>query len=234
MGANISDALLIKTRTIEADLERIANAYRTRHDARWMFARAHHLITREINRTIELPRTFHDPNALLRFNMAFASAFLAAVRDMPSTPWREAFAQCMAGQVYSDVMNERDGYSRGVPMLSKSDDATAVQSCAIAMANAHINTDIVHALRTVGCINVHDYGNVLLFVERAARTTIMELNGPPVGEMLNWLKQMLLPLDKIWRNAAYRGVCGVDVPPVEAAFIASVGRRMSRAATWSP
>lgn len=234
MGQSVSDELRTRSKRIELDLERIASTYRTKHDVRWMFARAHSLITKEINRTIELPRTFRDPSALLRFNMAFASAFLAAVRDMPSAPWQQAFAECMVGQIYSNVMTERDGFSRGIPEPFRAGDASAVQSCAIAMANAHINTDIVQALRTVGCIDVHDYANVLLFVQRAARITIMELNGPAVGEMLDWLKQMLLPLDKIWRNAAYRGVCGVAVPPVEAAFIASVDRRMMRAAAPLP
>jgi hypothetical protein len=229
MTANVSDTLLKRSRGIESDLVRIAERYCSQGDARWLFAKAHSLITKDINRTITMPRLYRDPNALLRFNLSFASAFVAAVNVLPSAAWKSAFAQCMTGEVFSSAMAAKDGHASTFSAPFRSVDKAAVLSCAMAMADAHINSDIIHALRTVGCIDKFDYANVLHFVQRAARTTIVELSGTPVGELLDQLKRILLPLERVWRNAAYRGICGVAVPPIEVAFIASVDRAIARA-----
>ncbi len=95
----------------------------------------------------------------------------------------------------------------------------AVKICAIAMADAHINTDIVASLKTIGCIDPNDYGNILLFVERGAHDAIVELHGRLNGPVFDALKRWFLPLDKLWRNSVYVEVCRVEVPDVEKAFV---------------
>jgi hypothetical protein len=69
MTANVSETLLRRSRGIESDLVRIADRYHSRGDARWLFAKAHSLITKDINRTITLRGAYRDPNALLRFKL---------------------------------------------------------------------------------------------------------------------------------------------------------------------
>jgi hypothetical protein len=96
------------------------------------------------------------------------------------------------------------------------------------MANAHINTDIVNALKVVGCINKEDYGNIMLFVSRAAREAIIKVNGNVQGEILNALKELILPLDRVWRNSVYEKVCGKPVPDVEDTFTLVVDGNYSR------
>jgi hypothetical protein len=226
----ISQELLDASRDMERKLSSIADAYRAAEDARWMFARAHSLITRQINAAVVLPGAFREPNTLLRFNMSFASAFVDAVKYKGGRHWHQAFLQCKTGEVFSSAMDAKDPYASATPAGFKQPNGDAIVACAVAMADAHINTDIVFSLRSVGCIDPNDYGNILYFVERAARETIVELVGNElVGDVVNWLKKALLPLDEVWRNGAYLGVCGVDTPPVEEEFIFTVNRKLAQA-----
>jgi hypothetical protein len=48
---------------------------------------------------------------------------------------------------------------------------------------------------------------------------------------MNFLKQLLLPLDEIWRNAVYEHQCGKPVPGVEPSFVRQIDKnrdQMSR------
>src|SRR3954454_11362556 len=138
--------------------------YANLRDARWMFAFAHFRITQQINDGVK-SGLFRNPDQLLRFNAAFATAFLAAVAGKTTAPWRHAFDPCEGF-----VMGSMDTQP-GCEDLIKPSDACKFMAtphvqpfllCAVSMADAHINTDIVNALQTVGCIDAHDYGNVLL------------------------------------------------------------------------
>lgn len=218
-----SPELLADNKRIEAKLHSLATQYWSTHDVRWMFAYAHYRITQQINAAAQQP-VFRDPDHLIRFNIHFATAFLAAVAGMTTAPWKTAFASCAVAEASYD--QRRGSPPKGPRTWSQ--DPNALATCAAAMANAHINTDIVNALHAVGCINKEDYANILLFVERAAREAIVKVNGNIQGEILNALKQLLLPLDRVWRNSVYEDVCGVAVPDVEDSFQASVDRNSSR------
>jgi hypothetical protein len=92
------------------------------------------------------------------------------------------------------------------------------------MAQAHIKTDIVNALRTVGCIDEEDYANILLFVEGAASEAIYKVNGKLQGAVVNYLRELLAPLERVWRNSVYEDICGQPVPDVEASFVDNIDK----------
>lgn len=210
----LQDSLLV-----EGKLYRVVVAYESMRDIRWMFAYAHFRITQQINRAVRRP-VFRDPDQLLRFNGSFATAFLAAVAGQASRPWKTAFANCAVAEAsYDQVRGPRPDLPR-----AQAQDPTALALCAAAMAQAHINTDIVNALRTVGCINKEDYANVLIFVERAAREAIYKANGSIQGGIVNLLRELLVPLEKVWRNAVYEDVCGVPVPDPEQNFVENIDK----------
>jgi len=224
----VDERLLALDQRIQSDLWRASKRYLDAGDARWMFAFAHFRITQQINETLlAKPFLYRDPNALLRFNMAFAMALLDAVRGMTTPPWKKAFAQCAFAEAARAI------HSAHWPTLSDArddaiankDNASAVLVCAVAMANAHINTDIVNALRNVGCIDRMDYANVLVFVEQAAKDAICKLQGSVLGSTMNYLKQLMLPLDEIWRNAVYERQCGLHVPAPEESFRREIERK---------
>jgi hypothetical protein len=102
------------------------------------------------------------------------------------------------------------------------------------MADAHINTDILTALRTVGCIDPYDYGNMLLFVQRGSEKALSELTGKYAGAVFEYLKDKLLPLDRRWRNAVYVLACDEPVPNVEQSFIDAVDRNTKRMLQIAP
>ena len=227
--SSVDDKLLKRNEEIEAELDDVVRRYKAMRDARWMFARAHDLITHQINVTLRFnPSAFRNPDQLIRFNISFATAFLAAVADMASPPWRQAFTECALVEAQYNMWipmsppSDPRGWRPVAPPLGHSDDANAVKLCAISMANAHIKTDIVNSLKTIGCIDRNDYGNILIFVERGARQAIIELHGRTSGAIFNWLKEALLPLDKMWRNSVYTEICRIPVPNVEQAFIDAV------------
>jgi hypothetical protein len=161
--------------------------------------------------------------------MSFATKYLDALAGGISAPWRAAFSQCEFARKLEDTYNTMRPpliMVPGFPVPTGKSETNAITLCAIAMANAHINTDIVNSLRSVGCIDQHDYGNVLLFVERGAHVAIMRLQGALLGEIYDQLKQLLLPLDRIWRNAVYVQECKASVPDVEDSFRAGVDRTL--------
>jgi hypothetical protein len=215
--------MLEENKRIEAKLYSVATQYWSMNDIRWMFAYAHYRITQQINAAAQKP-VFRDPDHLIRFNVHFATAFLAAVSGLTTAPWQTAFASCAVAEASYD--QRRGPAPKGPRTWPQNPNALA--ACAAAMANAHINTDIVNALHAVGCINKEDYANILLFVERAAREAIIKVNGNIQGEILNALKKLLLPLDQIWRNSVYEDVCGAPVPDVEDSFQQAVDRNYSR------
>jgi hypothetical protein len=221
--------LLKPNREIEKFLDQAAYKYIAMQDVRWMFAFAHFRITQRIDD--EVPRLlFRDPDQLLRFNISFATAFLAAVSGNTSLPWKAAFQECanhewLATHPFDAGMCH---YPPSPNCQVAINMPTAVQECAMAMAKVHINIDVVHALETVGCIDPHDFGNILLFVETASKDAILLLHGSLTGPVFNGLKQMLLPLDKIWRNAAYEKVCHIPVPNIEQEFRDAVERNTRR------
>jgi hypothetical protein len=216
-----ADPTLVKrSLQIQDDLWRVVASYEKMRDARWMFAFAHFRITQQINETI--PKgAFRDPDQLIRFNLSFATAFLAAVAGMTTAPWREAFDIC-EGLVTAAVYNLPGCQVLPKPpeecRVAASLDPQPIIMCSVAMAKVHINTDIVNSLRTVGCIDINDYANILVFVEKGARDAIYVLTGKVVGPTADALKRTLLPLDKIWRNAVYKQVCGTPVPGIEQSF----------------
>lgn len=215
----VSHELLLENQKIEKKLGLVADTYMTQKDVRWMFAYAHFRITQQINASIVIPGLFRDPNQLIRFNVSFATAFLAAVAAKPAYPWKQAFMYCAMADFYFDPPIPIDI----IPSLEyPTDHQKAVTVCSVAMADAHINTDIVNSLRTVGCIDVYDYANILPFVEIGARDAIYKLHGKLSGWVFDQLKQMLLPLDEIWRNNVYQQVCGISVPDPEPLFMARV------------
>jgi hypothetical protein len=111
---------------------------------------------------------------------------------------------------------------------------SAVVECSIAMADAHINTDILAALKTLGCIDPHDYGNILLFVQRGSEKALTELTGKYAGAVFEYLKDKLLPLDRRWRNAVYVLACNEPVPDIEQTFIDAVDRNTKRMLQIAP
>jgi hypothetical protein len=209
----VSPELLAQNKLMESKLSAVATQYWSMNDIRWMFAYAHYRITQQINVAAQ-KYVFRDPDHLIRFNLHFASAFLAAVSGMTSAPWKKAFASCAVAEASYDG---RRGPAPTGPRRA-AQDPNALAACAAAMASAHINTDIVNALKAVGCINKEDYGNIMLFVARAAREAIIKVNGNVQGEILNALKELFLPLDRVWRNAVYEDVCGKPVPDIEDNF----------------
>jgi hypothetical protein len=219
-----------------------ADKYKVAQDARWMFARAHQLITEQIDNAIEKDQSatgvFRNANELLRFNMSFASAFLAAVAGKPSAPWVDAFIECQILQASYTIMFPTDYFQSfkdhpaQVRLTAPSN--TAVLMCSMSMADAHINTDIVNSLKTVGCIDPHDYGNILLFVERGSARAITELIGKSFGPMFDYLKDHLMPLDKIWRNAVYQSTCHAPVPDIEKTFVDMVDQNSRAMMQISP
>jgi hypothetical protein len=221
----VDQNLLNEDRMFEGSLFLAASRYRAAQDLRWMFARAHYLITQQINTMMLIqPAAFRNPNELLRFNMCFASAFLAAVAGNPSYPWKKAFFECKVAEVQQTFSEFTPELWSIAPVIR----IEATLECSIAMANAHINTDIANALRSVGCIDPHDYGNILLFVERGSRVAIIELTGVVAGPVFDYLKEHLLPLDKIWRNAIYERTCSSPVPDIEPSFEVTVDQNIQR------
>ena len=209
---------------IQIRLWEAADRYLKAKDARWMFAFAHFRITQLINDTIrKTPYLFRDPDQLIRFNVSFATAFLAATANNQTPPWKKAFSQCARADFAETAMRIGCPVVPGA-ITCEMTDGSAVKACAIPMANAHINTDIVNSLKTIGCIDPHDYANILVFVEIGSKDAILKLHGRLEGPIYNYLKQSLLPLDKIWRNAAYVDVCRVPVPNVEQVFRDTVTR----------
>jgi hypothetical protein len=235
-------SLLDANEAFGVKLKQAADRYHAAQDARWMFARAHQLITDQINDAIKRDQSaagiFRNPDELLRFNMSFASAFLAAVAGKPSAPWVEAFIECQIGQASYTIMFPSDYFQsykdHPAQVMLTAPTNTAVLMCATSMADAHINTDIVNSLKTVGCIDPHDYGNILLFVERGSRRAITELIGQSFGPMFDYLKEHLMPLDKIWRNAVYQSTCHVPVPDIERSFIETVDKNSRAMMQISP
>ena len=216
--------LLAQDLIFEAKLYLAASRYKAAQDLRWMFARAHHLITQQINETMLFsPEVFRNPNEMIRFNMSFASAFLAAVAGNASYPWKRAFFECKVAEVQTWTE-----YSPQLWAFTPVIRIEATLECSIAMAYAHINTDIANSLRTVGCIDPHDYGNILLFVERGSRVAIIELTGTVAGPLFDYLKEEFLPLDKIWRNAIYERSCGSPVPAIEPSFEETVDENIQK------
>jgi len=225
--ASVDRELLDRNLRMQTDLWHVSERYRTAADARWMFAFAHFRITQQINQAlIASPWVFREPNALLRFNLAFASAFMTAVSVMVTPPWKKAFAECAFAESVRSINAAHwpTLSTTSSEAIANRDNASAVLVCAVAMANAHINTDIVNALRNIGCIDRNDYGNILLFVEQGAKDAICRLQGLVLGSTMNYLKQLMLPLDEIWRNAVYEQYCGRPVPRVETAFLQQIDR----------
>jgi hypothetical protein len=103
-----------------------------------MFAFAHFRITQQINETLTAsPWVFRGPNALLRFNLAFATSFMTAVSVMTTPPWKRAFSQCAFAEAARSIN------AAHWPTLSEAtdeaiankDNGSAVLACAVAMAN---------------------------------------------------------------------------------------------------
>src|SRR3954469_1163006 len=91
----VSGELLNRNVALQMDLWMAAKRYMDFQDERWMFAFAHFRITQLINDTLEKsPWLFRDPDQLIRFNISFATAFLAAVAEKTTPPWKKAFSQC--------------------------------------------------------------------------------------------------------------------------------------------
>jgi hypothetical protein len=87
--------LLKLDKRIQGQLWDVASTYMRLKDARWMFAFAHFRITQQINDTIERsPWLFRNPDQLIRFNISFATAFLAAAANNTTPPWKKAFSEC--------------------------------------------------------------------------------------------------------------------------------------------
>jgi hypothetical protein len=223
------DAALLRTsERIQAELWKAAKRYMDTEDVRWMFAFAHYRITQQINASLKSrPHLWRDPNRLMRFNATFALAFIEATQDMGSAPWKQAFAQCAAVEKIRKL-NEQNPVWSETGQVMNLNYGENVLFCAVAMADAHIHVDIRNSLRKIGCIDTHDYGNVLLFVNQAAKDSIFKLQGTAVGTVMNHLKLLILPLEEIWRNAVYTEYCGVPVPKVERAFEIELERKLER------
>jgi hypothetical protein len=111
---NVDKDLLARNRGLERKMSDVAARYKAMRDARWMFARAHGNITHQINFILqENPAVFRDPNQLLRFNIFFATVFLAAAAENGTAPWRTAFAACRPRQDLEEL-----GVRRGLPRPS--------------------------------------------------------------------------------------------------------------------
>ena len=143
--------------------------------------------------------------------------------NQASPPWKKAFAECRTAERWEPATKVACHVVAN-PVICRVTDGAAVKACAVAMANAHINTDIAASLKTVGCIDPNDYGNMLLFVEIGARDAISKLHGRLEGPMFSYLKETFLPLDKMWRNAVYEQTCRQPVPDVEGTFRATILR----------
>jgi len=167
---------------------------------------------------------FRDPDAVLKLNGHFSAAFIKAVGGIVG-PWEAAFRQCtLAGVV---ERNARDacrivlpsslpGTSSGIlPGCAVAAQENAIKACTVAMGNVHIHTDLANALREVGCGNARDFGNVLVFVEQSSRDALEIIDGSLLGALYANLKELLLPLDKEWRNEIFKAQCRVGVPEPE-------------------
>jgi len=201
-GANSVNNIL----SIENELNKIWRDFYRARDLRWMFSFAHYRSTHLLRIN---PGEFYAPDALFEMNNQFAKAFIVAAQSAQG-PWKEAFAQCQA--VGAAEVEMRTACLRTAPVLP------LPKICAGAMAKVHINIDLANALRSVGCGDVTDFGNVLVFVEQAACEALEIADGGLKGPIYCELKKLLLPLDREWRNAVYKAQCGVPVPRPELAF----------------
>jgi uncharacterized protein DUF5995 len=204
-GTETLDCLLMdRNRVIEEDLLNSAESLYCDGDLRWFFSYAHGMITQQINRNI---LAFQRPNVLMRLNIHFAEAFIRALDAHPHEAWKRAFRLCQALEL---------GASETSALVGEA------EFCGAAMANVHINIDLTAALQRVGCIPPADYGNMLIFVERGSLAALVRLRGQALGAAESMLQRVAAPLVglevKAWRNAAFKHICNMSVPPVEASF----------------
>ena len=200
----VKQSLVNKNEAIENRLFTVANHYRDNEDLRWFFTYTHAMITRQINDNIDL---FQRPNALIRLNMDFALTFLEALEGEPHKFWKQAFRECQA----LEQASEKTAFLVG-----------ETEACGARMANVHISVDLKNSLQKVGCIPPEDYGNMLVLVKRGSLAALSELRGDVVGAAQAMGQHVVSPVLDLeieeWRNAAYSGICGTEVPSVDPSF----------------
>jgi hypothetical protein len=192
----VDPALLSENAKIAADMMGETLKLEKAGDIRWFFAYAHAVISGLIVANVE---KFQQPNALLRLNRHFASEFLRSIKGAPHPGWMQAFKFCAA--------------------LGKANLPGNTELCGAAMANVHINVDLRTALHEVGCLPPQDYGNVLVFVNRASLAALARMRGRGLGAAEAIMQRFSAPVTgldvKQWRNAAFMAVCKVPVPAPE-------------------
>jgi hypothetical protein len=194
----VEAALLKADELIEKRLFGAATAYEKAGDFRWFFAYSHAGITQRINASMKsTTANYEQPNAMLKFNIHFGTAFLRAVAGLPSRPWTAAFAACKVLEVQSNV-----------PM---SITIPEVEACGAIMAGVHISVDITQAINDVGCVPPRDFGNILTFVNQASEAALLKLRGRFVGKLETQLSQTI-PVVKYLRNGVYQNQCNAEVP----------------------
>lgn len=220
---DVVDILLATNRIMEDVLFSVAGTLKGKKDNRWFFAFAHASITKRINKGIRL---FVKPAELLVFNMNFAMRFLKALKaqEQEAVPphWKSAFDFCSgwgvvkrAGQLSLDTLKRaQEGSKEDVAVISP------MLGCAQGMAEAHINVDIRAALKDVECrVSNADFGNMLYYVEEGAKDALKEAYGETGGLIASTAKEMARRLEKEWRNAVFKSVCGQEVPEPDPDFI---------------
>ena len=92
---SVDQKLLARTKSLktEFDLAAAKLAWGSTLDLRIFFTISHGYITGKIGQHIEL---FANPNALMRLNDSFATAYLDALKGAPHNDWKRAFRVCKA------------------------------------------------------------------------------------------------------------------------------------------
>jgi hypothetical protein len=183
---------------IEKQLWDAAFFYEAMGDFRWFFAYSHAGITQRINASMRSAvANYEQPNAMLKFNIHFATAFLRAVGGLPSPPWEDAFRAC---KVLED--NQYNPMTIFIP---------EVEVCGAIMANVHISVDIANAINDIGCVPPRDFGNILCFVEQASSAALAKLRGAFIGNLETDINKAI-PVVKYLRNSVYYNQCNASVP----------------------
>ena len=194
----ISQSLLAENVAIAQKLLSLSAEFYEARDLRWFFTLIHGLITESINNNIA---AFQRPNALLRFNAHFATAYIRALLETPAAPWAAAFIACVVADVAPD---ER------VQMFK-------TEMCGASMASVHIAVDIADAIDRIGCIPPQDYGNILRFLDDAFADGLKKLRGELIGDFESKALKAF-PLVRVLRKVVYEQKCNAIVPGVQDEF----------------
>jgi hypothetical protein len=218
---SIDPHLLARTKSLENQFDTAIGRLGSNSelDLRIFFTMAHGYITGKIGRHVEL---FTNPNALMRLNESFATAYLHALNGVAHGPWARAFSICKG-----ESKAVTSGFV-GLIFIGP----VAAEVCGACMASVHINHDLRHALMKVRDVDAQDYGNILIFVEEGNLYAESQLRGQALGSAATIMGHLFanrLNLDvREWRNKVFQDCYNKSVPDPSDRFVAAYHKRERR------